>query len=163
MLINKEIEKAINDQINAELYSAYLYLSMAAYFESENLKGFANWMQVQAKEEVEHAMKFYSYLNERGGRVFLSEIKKPETEWDSPLAIFEHVYEHEKGVTERIYKLVDLATSKNDHATKSLLNWFVDEQVEEEASANEILEMLKRVKDSPNALFMLDSRLGGRK
>lgn len=163
MFIDKELEKAINEQINAELYSAYLYLSMAAYFENTNLKGFANWMSVQAKEELEHALKFYSFLNERGGRVILLEVKKPETEWDSPLAVFEHIYEHEKGVTERIYNLVDLATSKKDHATKSMLNWFVDEQVEEEALANEIVEILKRVKDSPNALFMLDSKLGARK
>ncbi len=163
MVISEKIEKAINEQINAELYSSYLYLSMAAYFEANNWLGFAAWMKIQAKEENEHAMKFYKYVFERGGRVVLAGIDTPKTEWKSPLAAFEDAYAHELKVTGLINGLVNLAKKDNDYATESMLKWFIDEQVEEEASAALIIEKLKRIKDSTNGLFMLDHKLGERK
>ena len=162
-MISKKIEEAINKQINAELYSAYLYLSMASYFEASNLKGFANWMKAQATEEMGHAMKFYSFVNERGGRVVLDTIAKPPEKWDSPLAVFEYTYKHEQGVTSAINKLMDLAREEDDKPTEILLQWYVTEQVEEESSANEYVEKLKLVGSSGNGLMMLDHELGMRK
>jgi ferritin len=161
-MINKKMVKAINDQINAELYSSYLYLSMSAYFDSINLKGCSSWMRVQAMEEQAHTKKFYDYLTSRGGRVVLTEIAAPPSEWKSPLAVFEHVLEHEQMVTGRINDLVDLAIKLKDHATNSFLGWFVDEQVEEEESADEILQSLKLNKNNPSGLFMIDKELGQR-
>jgi ferritin len=161
-MINPKIEKAINDQINAELYSAYLYLSMAAYFEGINRSGFAHWMHVQAQEEVKHAMKFYEYVYEKGGKVTLKAIDEPPAEWKSPLGVFENAYAHEIKVTGLIHKLVELARSEKDIATENFLMWYVAEQVEEEASADEIVQKLKLIKDSPNGLFMLDRELGQR-
>ncbi|HOW36448.1 MAG TPA: ferritin [Candidatus Omnitrophota bacterium] len=163
MVIKEKLQKAINKQINAELYSSYLYLSMAAYFESMNFKGFAHWLQLQANEENQHAMKFYAYVIERGGKVVLTEIAAPKAEWKSPLAAFEEVYAHEMKVTSLINDLMKLAKDDNDFATESLLKWYVDEQVEEEANALSIVEKLKLIKDSNNGLFMLDHELGGRK
>jgi len=162
MVIKEKIREAINRQINREFYSAYLYLSMSAYFESINLKGFSHWMRMQAKEETEHAMKLYDYLIEKGGRVILSEIESPLSEWKSPLTVFEHTYEHEKKVTEMINDLMELAKSKNDYSTEVFLQWFVNEQVEEEASAEEILQKIKLMKDTPGRLSMLDRQLGER-
>ena len=161
-MIKKVIEDAINDQINAELYSGYLYLSMSAYFEDMNLPGMANWMRVQEGEERFHAMKFYNYLVERGGRVMLKSIDGPETDWESPVEVFKASYEHEQKVTGMINDLMDLAIKERDHATTSMLNWFVDEQVEEEASASEIYEKLIMIGDNRSALFMLDKELGTR-
>ena len=161
-MIKKKVEKAINKQINAELYSAYLYLSMNAYFESMNLPGAAQWMKYQAQEEMVHAMKFYGYLVERGGRVTLEAIDKPEAEWESPLAVFEAAYAHEQKVTAMTNALMDLAISESDHATSSMLQWFIDEQVEEEANADGIVQKLKMVKDSPGGLFMVDKELAAR-
>ncbi len=161
-MIKENIQDAINKQINAELYSAYLYLSMGAYFASINLKGFANWMYVQAQEEQEHAMKFFNYLQERGGRVKLETIQAPPLNWESPYNVFEDVYQHEKRVTAMINTLVDLAQSEKDHATNNFLQWFVSEQVEEESNADEILQRLKLVKDTKAGLFMLDQKLGQR-
>jgi len=161
-MISEKMQDALNGQLNAELYSAYLYVSMSAYFESMNLRGFANWMRVQAQEEVVHAYKFYSHLNERGGRVILPQIDGPPTEWDSPLAAFEAVYEHEQKVTGLINDLVDLAVAERDHATNNFLQWFVTEQVEEEASASEVVEGLKLIGDAKAELFMLDRELGQR-
>ena len=161
-MINKKIEKAINDQINAELYSSYLYLSMAAYFESINFSGFAQWMHVQAKEETNHAMKFFGYVFEKGGRVTLKAIDGPPTEWKSPLDAFENVLNHEIKVTGLINKLVELARAEKDIATENFLMWFIAEQVEEEASADHIVQMLKKIKDAPQGLFMLDRELGKR-
>jgi ferritin len=160
--MKQKIQDAINDQINAELYSAYLYLSMASYMESINLMGFANWMKIQAQEEVTHAMRFYAYVNDRGGRALMKAIEKPETDWSSPLAAFEQTLEHERHVTDRINKLVDLATSESDHATLNMLQWFVSEQVEEEASADAIIQKLKLVGDSGPGLFMVDQELAAR-
>lgn len=160
--MKESIEKALNNQINAELQSAYLYLSMSAYFESINLKGFANWMRIQAQEEVGHAMRFFKFIFDRNGRVTLHSIDKPEGTWKSPLDAFENVYSHEQKVTGLINGLVDLAKKENDHATQNFLQWFVGEQVEEEASALEIVEKLKLIKDSANGLLMLDMELSKR-
>ena len=161
-MLNKKIEDALNKQINAELYSSYLYLSMQAYFESENLGGFANWMGVQMQEELSHALKIFNFVNERNGRVWLKAIDQPQTEWKSPLDVFEETLKHEQKVTGMISKLADLAISEKDHATTSFLKWFVDEQVEEEASANKILQQLIMIKGSTGGLFMLDKELGKR-
>ncbi len=161
-MIKEKIKDAINKQINAEMYSAYLYLSMSAYFESINLKGFANWMKAQVQEEMVHAMKFYDYINERGGRVLLTAIDAPPTQWDSSLAVFEYTYKHEQRVTGLINGLVDLAISEKDHATNNFLQWFVAEQVEEESSADAVVQKLKIAGDRSGGLFMLDQELGQR-
>lgn len=161
-MIDKRMEKAINKQINWELYSSYLYMSMAAYFESVNLKGFSNWMRVQVMEELTHAKRFYDFLTARGGRVVLTEIKSPPTDWKSPLAVFENVLDHEQHVTALINDLVDLSVKMKDHATNSFLQWFVNEQVEEEASADEIVQSLKLNKNNPGGLYMIDKDLAQR-
>jgi ferritin len=162
-MLSEKMLNELNDQINAELHSAYLYLAMAAHFEDINLTGMANWMKVQAQEEVGHAMRFYGYVFDRNARVELKMIEGPQTKWDSPLAAFEAALEHEKYITNRINQLVDMAVEDNDHATRSFLNWFVDEQVEEEASANDIVQRLKNVGDNKAGLFILDRELGARK
>ena len=161
-MISEKMQDAINEQINAELYSAYLYLAMNAYFESANLPGFANWMRVQTQEELTHAMKLYDYVNERGGRVTLKAIAQPPVEWDSPLAAFEAAYKHEQKVTGLINELVNLAIAQKDHAANTFLQWFVNEQVEEEKSADEIVQKLRLTGEAPAALFMLDQQLGQR-
>ncbi len=161
-MLKKKMLKALNEQINAEMFSAYLYLSMEAYYQSISLGGFASWMRVQAQEEMTHAMKFYDFVNERGGKVTLEAIDKPESTWETPLAAFEAVLQHEEHVTDLINNLVDLAITEKDHATNNFLQWFVSEQVEEEASASEIVEKLKLIRDNPSALFMVDSELGTR-
>ena len=161
-MIGKKMLDAINEQINAELYSAYLYQAMAADFEVKNLKGFAHWMEVQAKEEQGHAKKMYDFLVDRGGRVVLKAIAAPPAEWKGAGAVFEEVYAHEQKVTGLIHKLVELARAENDHAAEVFLAWFVTEQVEEEAHASEISEKLKLVKDHAQALLMMDSLLGQR-
>ncbi len=161
-MISKKMEKALNGQLNAELYSAYLYLSMAAYFESADLAGFANWMRVQDAEERLHAMKFYDYIIERGGRVTLGPIQAPPSDWDSPLAVFEATLTHEQKVTGLINDLMDLAREEKDNASKIFLQWFVNEQVEEEDNAGKVLGQLKLIKDSPQALFMMDREMGQR-
>jgi len=161
-MMDQKIQDAFNGQLNAELYSSYLYLSMAAYFQSQGLKGMAHWMQIQAQEENMHAMKFFDFINERGGRVSLTQIDAPKTEWSSPLNVFEDTYNHECKVTGLINELVDLALSEKDHAANTFLQWFVTEQVEEEATAQEIRDKLKLVSDNPVALFMIDQELGQR-
>lgn len=161
-MISDRMQTAFNDQINAELYSSYLYLSMAAYFESTSLSGFANWMKAQAREEHFHAMKMYNYLGERGGRILLQPIQGPETEWASPLAVFAGVAAHEAHVTGLINKMVSLARAENDYASESFLSWFVDEQVEEEQAADEIVQKLKLMEGFPGGLFMLDRELAQR-
>lgn len=163
MEIKQKMQDALNKQINAELYSAYIYLSMAAYAEENNLKGMGHWLKIQAKEETGHAMKLFGFVNERGGRVTLAAIEAPPTKWDSPLKMFEEVLAHEKKVTALIDALVDTAVSEKDKATQVFLNWFVDEQVEEEANATEIVEKLKMIKDSTQGLLLLDAELGKRK
>ncbi|HAS89855.1 MAG TPA: ferritin [Desulfovibrio sp.] len=159
---NKVLEKALNEQLNAEMYSAYLYLSMSAYFSDIGLDGFANWMRVQAKEEQFHAMKFYDYINERGGRVLLTAIEAPKTEWDSPLACIEAVLEHEQKVTALVNGLVDLAIEERDHATNIFLQWFVTEQVEEEDSVNAVLNKLRLLDGESNGMFILDKEMSTR-
>ena len=161
-MINPKIQDAFNKQINAELYSSYLYLSMAACFESANLPGFAQWMKVQAKEENEHAMKFFEYIVERGGDVKLEAIEKPPEKWDSPLTAFKDAYEHEQKVTRMIHDLVELAAQENDHASRVFLEWFVSEQVEEEANADEIRAKCEMIGNAPGGLLMLDQKLGSR-
>jgi ferritin len=159
-MISKKMEKALNEQVNAELFSAYLYLSMEAYFKSLNLNGIATWMRVQTQEEMMHAMKIYEFINERGGRITLKAIEGPETKWDSPLAVFKAVYEHEQKVTGLINNLVNLAIEEKDHATNTFLQWFVNEQVEEEASADQVIQQLKMMENAPGGMFMLDRELG---
>jgi len=161
-MISKKIEDALNEQINAEFYSAYLYLSMEAYFESANLPGFANWMRAQTQEETMHAMKIYDFVNERGGRVLLKSIAKPPTEWQSPLAAFEAAHKHEQRVTGLINDLVNLAVEEKDHAAKTFLQWFVDEQVEEEASVNKVVQKLKKTDRTAGEQLLIDKELGRR-
>ena len=161
-MIGKKMEEALNGQVNAELYSAYLYLSMEAYFESLNLAGFANWMHVQTQEELTHAMRIYDFVNERGGRVILKAIDQPPTEWKAPMDVFEATLTHEQKVTGLINDLVNLAIEEKDHATNSFLQWFVTEQVEEEKNAGEILAKLKLIEASPQALYMLDQEMAQR-
>lgn len=162
MEIKKKIQDALNKQINRELYSDYLYLAMSAYFEAKNLKGFAHWMRIQAKEEEKHAMKLYYYVFERAGTVKLGAIEAPPFNWKSPLEAFKETYKHEQKVTEMIHNLVDLARVEKDHATETFLQWYVTEQVEEEASTNGIAQKLTLIDDSKSGLFMLDSELAKR-
>ena len=161
-MLKEKVEKAINKQINAEMWSGYLYLSMSSYLESKGLSGFANWMWIQAREEMTHAMRLYSHVIERGGRVKLEAIDKVPIEWKSPLHVFEETYKHEQKVTGLIENLVDIAEKEKDRATYNMLQWFIDEQVEEEASADEILQKLKLIGENGNGLFMLDNELGQR-
>lgn len=161
-MLDARMEKALNEQIVAEMYSAYLYLSMAAYLQSEGLSGFAAWMRAQFQEEQMHGLKFFDYVPERGGQVKLGAIDAPQTEWDSPLAVFEHTLEHERMVTGRINALVDLAREISDHATDNFLRWFVSEQVEEEDTADSIRQQLKLIGDNGQGLLMLDRELGSR-
>ncbi len=155
-MISKKIEKALNKQINAEFYSAYLYLSMSSYLNDINLTGFSNWMRVQFDEEQFHAMKFYDYILERGGSVKLESIDKPPHKWNGIIDIFEETLKHEQEVTTMINDLMDLAIKEKDHATVNFLQWFIDEQVEEEASVDELLSQLKLVEGKGSGLFMLD-------
>jgi ferritin len=161
-MLSEKMEQALNGQINAEMYSAYLYLSMSAYFQSISLSGFANWMKIQAQEEMVHAMKFYDFVNERGGRVTLHPVDAPPAQWDGPLDVFEAVYSHEQKVTGLINDLVELALSERDHATNIFLQWFVSEQVEEEDSADDIVQKIKLIGEAQGGLFMLDRELGQR-
>jgi len=161
-MISPEMQAALNHQINEETYSAYLYASMANHFEHVNLKGFAHWMSVQAAEEVAHAQKIAAYLNERGAKVLLEAISAPPTEWDAPLAAFEAAYAHECHISACIDTLYSQAMSEGDHATHNFLEWFVTEQVEEESSADEVVQQLKLVAGAPGGLFMLDRELGQR-
>jgi ferritin len=161
-MISEAVEQEFNKQINEELYSSYLYLAMAACFEAQNLDGFANWMKVQAQEENFHAMKFYDFLNERGGRVKLMAIAEPDAEWPDPLAAFEAAYKHEQHISARIDHLVDVAEEAKDRPAISFLQWFVNEQVEEEANADRIVNQLQLMKDAPGGIFMLDRELGQR-
>ncbi|MEW6352165.1 MAG: ferritin [Thermodesulfobacteriota bacterium] len=160
-MISKELQDAMNSQMNAELYSSYLYLSMSGYFESINLPGAANWMRCQAQEELVHVMKFFTFLKERGGRVRMAAIDGPPNEWDSPLAAFEAAYRHEQLVSGRINDLVDLAIQQKDHASNNFLQWFVAEQVEEEASADAVIQQIKLAGDG-GGLFMVDKELAAR-
>ncbi|HDP94640.1 MAG TPA: ferritin [Candidatus Aminicenantes bacterium] len=161
-MIKKTIQDALNQQINEELFSAYLYLSMAAQFDEMNLGGFSHWMEKQAQEELEHAMKFYHFINERGGRVELQAIKVPQKDWDSASKMMSESLAHEEHITTCIHNLVELATREKDYATMNMLQWFVNEQVEEEAGVTKIVEKLKLIGERGQGLFMLDRELGAR-
>lgn len=162
MELSKKLEVAINEQIQAELYSAYMYLSMSAYFEDIAMPGFAHWMREQTEEEMEHAMKFYHYVVERGGRVILHSIQQPPVEFESVLDVAEKTYAHEQHVTSLIYKLYELALAEKDHATAVFLQWYINEQVEEEDNTRAILEQVQRMGQNPQALLMFDRHLGER-
>jgi len=162
MKIANKMEEAINKQVNAELYSAYLYLGMSAKCTELNLKGMANWLYVQAQEEMTHAMKFYRFILERGGHSKLPAIEGVSSDWKNPLEMFEAAYAHEQKVTGLINNLMDIALAERDHASASMLNWFIDEQVEEEANASEISEQLRLMGESKEGLFMLDKELATR-
>ncbi len=161
-MLNPKIEKAINAQINEELYSSYLYLAMAAHLANIGLNGFANWMNIQVMEEMNHAKFFFDFVLERGGKVELNQIAKPPSEWDNITQIFEETVKHEKHISSRINDIVTLALEEKDHATASFLHWFVDEQVEEEATAEDWLNKLKLTKAEGTALFFLDQEAAKR-
>jgi len=156
------MEDALNEQINAELYSAYLYMSMSAYFENEGLNGFAHWMKFQAQEEQLHAEKFYSYINERNGRVILKAIDAPPVKWDSALAVFKNALAHEEKITGLINNLVNLAIEEKDHAAHQFLQWFVEEQVEEESNVRNVIDELNLIGGGGSGMFMLNRELGQR-
>lgn len=161
-MLSDTMLKAINDQIDAETYSAYLYMSMAAWCDSQQLAGFAHWMKVQAQEEMSHMIKFYNYVNERGGEVVLGAIEAPPSKWDSPLAMAEAVLAHEQKVTSLINKLMDLALEERDHASSSFLQWFIDEQVEEEDNVGAVVGKLKMVDQTQGGLYMIDREMAQR-
>ena len=161
-MLGKKVEDALNAQMNREFYSSYLYLSMSSHFESNSLKGFAHWLRIQANEELAHAMKFYDYMAQRGARPALRQIDAPPSKWKTHVAVFEDAYKHEQKVTKYISELVDLARAEVDHATEVFLQWFVNEQVEEEMNASEIETKMKLAGDSTGAIFVIDSELGKR-
>ena len=161
-MLNPRMEKALNEQINAELYSAYLYLSMAGWFETQNFKGMGHWMRIQALEEEVHAMKFFVFINERMGKVTLTGIEGPKTKWKSALEAFEDAFKHETTVTARINNLVDIAITEKDHAANAFLQWFVNEQVEEESNARGIADKLKLIGTNTALQLMLDQELAVR-
>jgi ferritin len=162
-MIAKPMQDAMNEQINKELFSAYLYLSMSAYFEDKNLSGFAHWMRVQADEEREHAMKFYDFIIDCGGRVALKGIESPKMDWSSTLEVAEEVAAHEAKVTASIYALYELAMKEKDYPAQVMLQWFINEQVEEEKNAAEIVATLKLIEERGTAVLMLDKQLAKRK
>lgn len=162
-MLSEKMQEALNEQMVAELYSAYLYLGMAAYFESVSMSGMADWMRAQFAEEQEHGFKFFDFVKDQGSRVRLTAIEAPPVEWASPLAAFEATYEHEQKVTGLINDLVKLAESEGDSATRDFLQWFVKEQQEEEESADTIVQKLKKVKDAARELPTIDRELGRRR
>lgn len=161
-MLSQQLQQAFNDQINHEMASAYLYLSMAAYAHSMNLPGFAHWLELQTKEENEHAMKLYKFVNERGGRVVLMPIPQPASDFRSPAHLFEEVLNHERKITSLINRLYETALEEKDYAAQVLLHWFIGEQVEEEAAASEILETIRMAGEKGHALIMMDRQLARR-
>ncbi len=161
-MLNDTLSEALNEQLNFEFYSAHVYMAMAGYCSAESLDGFANFFLVQAEEERFHGMKIYKYLNDRGVRVQLTGMENPRNDYDSVLEVFEHAYEHEKIVTRRIYHLSDLALNDREHATIQFLKWFIDEQVEEEAMFDSVINKLKRIEKDSNAFFMMDNEFAQR-
>ena len=160
--LEPDLEKMLNEQVNAEFYSAYLYLSMAAHFESVDLQGFANWMRVQYQEETTHALMIFDYINDRNGRVKLTPIAAPKIEWASPLKAFRDAYEHEKHVSKLIHNLVNKSRQLSDNSTDTFLQWFVTEQIEEESNTYRVAQQLKLAGDDKSALLMLDRELARR-
>ncbi|MFR1707314.1 MAG: ferritin [Clostridium sp.] len=161
-MLSENLLKGLNDQVNFEFYSSYIYLAMAAYAESIDLSGFANFFRVQAQEELFHAMKLYDYIFQKNGIVQLDQIEKPENSYNSIVDVFQKGYSHEQLVTSRIYHLADIASDEREHSTMSLLRWFIDEQVEEENTFNTLLKKVKRIENNPAALYMLDEELATR-
>ena len=161
-MLSEKLEKSLNDQITFEFYSSYTYLAMSAFCESSDLSGFANFFRVQANEELDHAMKLYDYVFQKGGKVVLGEIEQPKKEYDSMVDLFETGLSHERIVTNRIYDITDIATEEREHATISFLKWFIDEQVEEENNFNSLLKKVKRCENNSAALYMLDDELANR-
>lgn len=161
-MISNIMQDAFNKQINEELASAYVYASMANYFEHLSLKGFANWMRLQTEEELNHARRIVTFMNDRGGRVILAGLSAPKAEWESPLAVFQDAYRHECHISECINNLSTLAINEKDHASHAFLEWFVTEQVEEEANADDIVQQLKLVEGAPSGLFLIDRELAQR-
>lgn len=161
-MISKSMLEAINDQINKEMYSSNLYLSMAAYFEEKNLSGLAHWMRLQTNEENEHAMKFFDFLVDRGGRVRLGALAAPKSEWASSLEAFQQALEHEEMISASIYKLYEQSVKENDYASQIFLQWFINEQVEEEKNVSDIIHQLKMIEKGGTAVLMLDKQLGKR-
>jgi ferritin len=161
-MMNKKIKKALNNQVNAELYASYLYLSMCAWFEAKSLTGFASWMRVQVQEEMFHAIKIFDYIHDRNGEVVLEALAKPESGWDSPLAVIESALKHEQKVTAMINDLVNCALEEHDHAANQFLQWYVAEQVEEEANFGTVLDRLRLVGNDSSGLFALDLEMAKR-
>ncbi len=161
-MMNPKVEKLMNEQVNKEFFSAYLYQAIAAYFAEQNLSGFAHWMNAQVQEEVIHAFKLYNHILERGGRVILEAIEKPPSEWKSPLAAFEAALKHERFISESINNIYDAVIAEKDHASRPLLDWFVNEQIEEEDTATDNVEKMKLVADHGHGILMLDKELSAR-
>jgi ferritin len=161
-MLSKKMENALNEQINKEMYSAYLYMSMSAHSTNVGLPGFANWFMIQYKEEMEHAMKIYDYVNDRGGEVSLKAIDEPLSTFKDAMDMFQKTLKHEQFITKSINELVDLAIKENDHATQIFLQWYVTEQIEEEGNDNDIIAKLKLIGENGNGLLMLDKELSAR-
>jgi len=161
-MLKNTLENALNDQIDKEIASAHLYLSMAAHFEHEKLSGFANWLKAQSKEEMGHAMRLFDYLLDSGGRVVLGGIDAPPAQFGAPVEVFEQIFGHERSVTDSINKLYELALQERDYPTQTMLQWFINEQVEEEKSAEDILDKLRMIEGHPGSLMFLDKELGKR-
>ncbi|NOZ93207.1 MAG: ferritin [Acidobacteria bacterium] len=161
-MLSPTIQKALNEQIHAEFFSSYLYLAVAAWFNDQHLDGFAAWFEAQAKEELEHGIKLFHHIMDRGGTVVLEAVDKPKAGWENPSEAVKAVLEHERYITGRINALADLATKENDHATAVFLHWYISEQVEEEATADRLFNQTAMVEGSPNGLLMLDRELAGR-
>lgn len=161
-MLSEKLQDAINDQLNFEFYSGYIYLAMSAWLSSKNLNGMANWMQVQYQEEQIHAMKFFDFIGDRDGQIKLKAIDQPQAEWKSVLDVFEAAYKHEQIVTGRISDLVELALNERDHVTNSLLQWFINEQIEEEASVRDMADQIRMAGNSSESIFMLDREMAQR-
>ncbi|MDD3117645.1 MAG: ferritin [Victivallales bacterium] len=161
-MISSKLEEAINDQINFEFYSSYVYLAMSAWFKDQNFNGFAHWMEIQAREELFHAMKLFHFVFDRGGKVVLTAVKAPAGEWKTPQEAFRQAFEHEQTVTSRISDLMDLALTERDHVAATLLQWFINEQIEEESSVKSIVDQLRMMGASQDSVFMLDRELNVR-
>lgn len=160
--MNAKVAKAINEQMNFEFYSAYLYMAMSSYFKTGNLNGFANWMEVQAKEEMTHGMKFYRLLHDSDREVFFKAVPEPKNKWENPLAVFQDAAKHEATVTKRISALIDMALTEKDHVTNVQVQWFINEQIEEEANVRNIIRQLQLIGSSMDGLIALDRELAQR-
>lgn len=161
-MISEKIQSALNEQLKEEFFSSYLYLSMAAYFEEKNLKGFAHWFRIQSQEENMHGIKFFNFIVQKGGKVSLKQIDAPKIDWNSILEVFTDSLKHEQKITGLINKLTELSMNEKDYATHTFLQWFITEQVEEEANVHELIQKLEMIGDNKSGLFLLDNELGSR-